>query len=225
MRTLRSSKFTPFSLAILMAVVVGLSLGSAFPRQAEAANFWELWFDIPAGGSTGQNVYQNCGWHAGSCDNLVTGSALDWDANADSTVYFAGAARWNSWYVTNAAYVNSLNAPYFNGSLCNNTLAPVQNWYTGNVESVQVYTHSTTTGVNVTVYAYSSPWPIRTPIGTAVYPDLQNWPTSGLHMHVYGFLGLAATNTGGFLDVSQCHDPACDTKNNQTWVHYDWWNY
>lgn len=156
---------------------------------------------------------------------FYTGSGLDWDANADHSVYFAGAARWDGTFVQNAAFVNVTNQPLYDGSKCNNTIADVYNWYTSAWLTTQVYTHATTGGTSLTVYAYSSPWPIRASIGTAVYPEnLDGCVNGGYHIHNRLYAG-ASTNTGGYPIAANCNADACASYSNQTWVYYNSWVY
>ena len=82
-----SRRISPFPVALLASIIVGLVLGSAFPRPVQAANYWEFWHDIPVGATTGQTVYLNCGWHTECVDPWNSGSALDWE-ETNSYSYF-----------------------------------------------------------------------------------------------------------------------------------------
>lgn len=223
MRT-RLASIKPFPFVLLLVATLGLLLGSAFPQRSSAANFWEIWFDIPAGASSGSTVSMNCGWHVVCVSPYTTGAGLDWQESSGNGVYFAGAAQWNGAFVQNMAWVDVTNSPSFNGSSCNNTVARVYNWYTGgSPETTQVYTHTTSSGYSHTIYAYSSPWAIRAQAGTVTWPDLGGCTATGAHIHQYLYSG--ATNTGGFPTASSCNANGCASYNNSTWVHYDSWVY
>ena len=129
-----------FPVALLAVVVIGLVLGSGFPRRAHAANYWEFWHDISVGGTSGQTVSLNCGWHTACVSPYSSGAGLDWE-ETDAYAYFAGAAGWDSWFVQNAAYAQITNQPSYNGSSCKNVVAEIRNWYTGSVLAREVYTH------------------------------------------------------------------------------------
>jgi len=209
-----------FPLALLASVILGLVIGSAFPQRVQAANNWYFWAHIPVGASS-QTVYMNCGWH-GKCDNNPTsGNGLDWD-ETDAYVYFAGAASWDSWYVTNAAYVELSYSPT---STCTRVRADIKNWYTDALLATEYYTHTWHySGYHyLTVYAYSTPWGMREVAGVVSNPDLTGCPWTGTHVHAEG-TGFDATN-GGFPAWQSCRTAHCASYPNGTWVYYEDWTY
>jgi len=113
----------------------------------------------------------------------------------------------------------------FNGSDCKNVVARVRNWYTGSLLATEVYTHVERSGsTTLTIYAYSSPYPIRAVAGNVATSELEDCGWGGTHVHQYG-LDFDATNWGGYPNASSCHTAACASRSNQTWVHYEDWTY
>jgi hypothetical protein len=213
-----------FPLALLASVILGLLIGSAFPQRAHAANYWQFWSHIPVGSSDGQTVYLNCGWHSDCGDYPTSGSGLDWE-ETNSYAYFAGAAAWDNWYVTNAAYSVVTNSPNYNGSNCKNVVATIRNWYTGSLIAREVYTHVERSGsTSLTIYAYSSPWGIREIVGTVATSELSGCSWGGTHVHNYG-LSFDATNSGGYPIWQYCYWDACASYDNGYWVHWEDWVY
>ena len=219
-----------FPTALAITVTLGLLLGWASPRPAHASNFWEFWHDIAVGGTTGQTVYLNCGWHTECVSPWTKGNALDWE-ETNSYAYLAGAAKWDSWYVTNAAYADVSYEEEYNGSKCKNVVAEIRNWYTGALLAREVYEHVERSGsTTIQIHAYSSPWPIRRIVGDVSTDELDNCTSwTGSHVHQYG-LGFTATDDGPndwdpFPNAASCNDDACWSTSNQTWMHYEAWTY
>ena len=197
-------------------------MGSAFPQRTQAANNWYLWAHIPVGASS-QTVYMNCGWH-GRCDtpNETAGNALDWD-ETDEYVYFAGAAQWDNWYVTNAAYVELSYSPT---ATCSRTRAAIYNWYTDTLLATEYFTHTWQYSgyYYIQMYAYSTPYGVRSGAGVVTNPELSTCPWTGTHVHTDG-TGFDATNTSSFPSWGTCNWHHCEDYSNGTWVYYEDWTY
>ena len=208
-----------FPLALLASVILGLVIGSAFPQRVQAANYWQFWSHIPVGASS-QTVYLNCGWHDQCGNSPTSGTALDWE-ETDAYVYFAGAASWDSWYVTNAAYVELEYLP----STCTKVRARIRNWYTGSTIAYLYYTHvERSDSTTLQIYAYETAWGMREIVGTVATSELSGCSWGGTHVHNYGS-SFDATNTGGYPSLSSCHSAACQGFDNGNWVHWEDWVY
>jgi hypothetical protein len=229
-KTLTNRERSVFSIGLLAAIVVGLALGSAFPKKVLAADYWQIWFDVPVGGTTGQSVLLLCGWHGECDDDPTSGEALDWDPTTGELVYFAGAAKYDGGGLTQAAEVEVENEPMYGTSLCLNVVARV--WkLSENILSRQVYTHADSDDEpEFPVYADSSPLGFRIDVAEAVDPDdeLQNCSILGENPHVHNYAQLEdAINWNAFPDWEDCEvhtDTLCaNPRTNQQWVHWvDW---
>jgi hypothetical protein len=230
-KTIANRELSVFSIGLLAATVVGLALGSAFPKRVHAADYWQIWFDVPVGGTTGDDVTLTCGWH-GECETPTSGNALDWDPPTSAqSAYFAGAAKYDGGGLTKAADVEVKDEPLYQSSLCKNVVARV--WkLSENILSRQVYTHvELDDDFDFPVYADSSPLGFRRDVGEAQFPEdeLENCPIDeegDPHVHNYPQL-VDSINWDGFPDSDDCFeqtDSACQNpRTNHQWVHWvDW---
>ncbi|MBP9771563.1 MAG: hypothetical protein KBD16_01420 [Candidatus Pacebacteria bacterium] len=72
----------------LLPIFFGVLLGFSNPSDSATTRTYTAQI-LPGGGSSGQSVRLNCGWHGGSCGS-GSGDYLDWDNTSTYTAYFRG---------------------------------------------------------------------------------------------------------------------------------------
>lgn len=214
-------------------------MGASFPKSAEAAQWWEYWFKVPARATDGDTAALTCGWHT-DCTIAATGDSLDWGGNqpspADWGVYLRGAGKRASSSTSVGSWAEPRWASQELGSSCTYmVIVDVYNGSTGAWQVSLVYKHVGTGGPldNAQVFMrYNSAG--YSLAGTRVAgmagqtADVPACHTTGEHVHASIYCCSPITpsvNTSGFSSSHSFPSPFYAPTNNLSWVQYMTWYY